>query len=426
MIRRTSGGFRTYLSDLSLLTPNAKKYLLGSFFIGMTFSSFLFLLNLYLRERGFTESTIGDVLSAGAIGMTVVSIPGAIFLSRVRLKPVLVITTILYTVFGLFTIYLHDITLIWIAYMFAGMASTFYRIASGPFFMRNSSRKERPYLFSLSFGISVIAGTITPFVLGKAVTVFMETFGYGGIDAHRLSLTIGMFAALFALVPFLMLKTPKQIPQEDRLVLNIESLQPISGLLLKLTLPHFIVGLGAGMIIPFLNLFFRDRFGQGPEEIGLFYALQHLTMFIGVMAAPALIKKLGMVRTIVGTELLSIPFMLILAFSYNLPLVLAAYLVRGMLMNMGHPIGNNFAMEMVPKSFHGLVNALLMFSWTGSWMVSTRVAGIVIENYGYTLSLLIAIVLYVLSALLYYVAFRRTETVTADGIIFNKEYRMAG
>jgi len=424
MIEKLKNGAVTYARDIRRLTPNARKYLLGSFFIGMTFASFMLLLNLYFREKGYSESFIGAVLSAGALGMTVVSIPGAVLLSRVRLKPVLIVSTILFVICGLVTIYSDMKEVIWASYFLAGIMMTFYRIASAPFFMRNSGPTERPYLFSLMFGISVMAGVIGSFLFGKSVGLFADYFGFDMIRAHRLALTAGISFSLAALIPFAILDMPNIIPKEERLTLNSDALRPLWRIFGKLTLPYFIVGTGAGIIIPFLNLFFRDRFGQSPENIGYYYGLGSLTMFVGVMAGPILVRKFGMVRSIVFTELASIPFMLVLAYSYNFPLVFAAFLIRGALMNMGQPIGTNFAMEMVPKSHHGLMNALLMFAWTSSWMVSTRIGGEVIERHGYTISLVVAVILYVVSAVTYYIFFRKSERLTERGVVLSTEYRM--
>jgi len=423
MFARVKQGALTYARDIRLLTPNARRYLLGAFFISMTFASFQLLLNLYFREKGYSESFIGTVLSAGALGMTVVSIPGAILLSKVRLKPVLLVSTILSIIFGLFTVFPDTKWLIWWAYLMTGVMTSFYRIASAPFFMRNSSPTERPYLFSLMFGISVIAGVVGSFLFGKLVELVAAWFGVGMIQAYQVALAIGIAFSLAALGPFAVLKMPKEIPKEDKLNFRLETLRPVKNVFLKLTVPYFIVGTGAGMIIPFLNLFFRDRFGQSPENIGFYFGLVNLTMFVGVMAGPILVRKIGMVRTIVFTELASIPFMLVLAYSYNLSIVFAAFLIRGALMNLGQPIGTNFAMEMVPKSHHGLMNAFLMFAWTSSWMISTRIGGIVIERHGYTISLIIAVVLYVISAVTYYLFFRSKERFTEDGIVLLTEYR---
>jgi hypothetical protein len=51
---------------------------------------------------------------------------------------------------------------------------------------------------------------------------------------------------------------------------------------------------------------------------------------------------------------------------------------------------------------------------------------VVIENYGYTISLLAAIILYVVSAVTYFLFFRKAEKFTDEGITIIPEYRMTG
>ena len=104
--------------------------------------------------------------------------------------------------------------------------------------------------------------------------------------------------------------------------------------------------------------------------------------------------------------------------------ILVSFLLRGALMNMGQPIGSNFAMEIVPKSHQGLVNAFLMFAWTGSWMISTQIGGVIIEKYGYTPTLLISVVLYIFSSLLYFYSFRKAERFTDKGVVIQTQYRL--
>jgi predicted MFS family arabinose efflux permease len=107
--------------------------------------------------------------------------------------------------------------------------------------------------------------------------------------------------------------------------------------------------------------------------------------------------------------------MLILAYSYWLPLVVPSFIIRGGLMNMGSPISNNFGMELCEKSEQGLVNALLSISWTGSWMFSVAIGGEMIEAYGYTVTLNISVVLYLLATLAYWRYFGRVEQRNHDG-----------
>jgi predicted MFS family arabinose efflux permease len=102
--------------------------------------------------------------------------------------------------------------------------------------------------------------------------------------------------------------------------------------------------------------------------------------------------------------------MLVMAFSGNVSLVIIAFLCRGALMNMGQPVGTNFAMEMVTKDMHALANSINAIAWTSSWAVSTRLGGWVIEHYGYTPSFLFTIGFYMSSAFLYYYYFSKSET----------------
>lgn len=426
MVQEFREGAKRYYRDIRGLSSNAVKYLIGSFLTGITYSAFMLLLNLYLREAGYSETFIGKVLSAGAFGMTLVAVPASILISRIRLRPILVTTSLLYMTGALFVVHAETAIILMGAQFFAGMMVAISRVASGPFYMRNSTSTERSFLFSLSFGVQMAGGFVGPLVFGNLVGVFERALQVSTIEAFRVTLSIAALFALLAAIPFGLLRLPKTIPKEDRLQLNFTTLKKHGRLLFRLNFPYFIVGAGAGIIIPFLNLYFRDRFGQPTDTIGIYYGLVYLTMFIGIMVGPILVRKWGMVRAIVFTELASIPFMLILAFSMNLPLVLAAFFARGALMNLGVPIGRNFAMEMSPRSMQGFVNALMTVSWTGSRVISTRFGGEVIEHHGYTVALLIGVVLYVMSALFYYFTFRRAEKKTKEGIVIHTDYRMAG
>jgi predicted MFS family arabinose efflux permease len=180
-------------------------------------------------------------------------------------------------------------------------------------------------------------------------------------------------------------------------------------LLFKLTFPFFLVGMGAGLIIPFLNLYFRDRFDLTPQTIGVYYGLVQATMILGVLVGPELARRFGMVKTIVFSEWASLPFMVILAFTHNLPLATMAFLMRGALMNMGVPISNNYMMERVGESDRALVNSWSMVAWSLSWAITAALGGFMIERAGYVMPLLIASVLYVASSVLYFLYFRRCE-----------------
>lgn len=418
---RLKSGIADYLASVRLFSPNARLYLAGSFLMGVNFHIFQLLLNLYLKELGFVEGDIGLVVSARALGMTIAAIPAAYAMNRIKLKPLLIAGSILLSIFSFFITNFEMLGLLIGFSILCGISFSFFRVASAPFFMRNSTPVERTHLFSLNFGMMLLAGMVGSLFAGKLVVVIAAITG-DLVSGYRYTLYLGVASSLLALIPFWKVKAAGPLSDENKIELNLAQLKKRWKFYLKLSAGNFIVGLGAGLIIPFLNLYFRDRFAQPPDKITFYYFLSHLVMLLGIMAGPVLAKQIGLVRTVVVTQLASIPFMLVLSFSSFLPLVIFAFVFRAGLMNIGVPLITNLGMELSQKSEQELVNALLMIAWTGSWMVSAALGGLLIEHYGYTITINITIGIYVFSSVMFYFLFRDAE-IKKDG---SKNWSIAG
>lgn len=401
-------GIFEYFRHLKMFSKNVRLYLIGSFLMGINFHVFQLLLNLYLKHLGFNEGQIGYVVSARAIGMTLIAIPAAILMSKIRLKPILVVACILFAIFSFFIATAEALILLIGFSILSGMAFTFYRVAEAPFYMRNSTPTERTHLFSFSFGMTLLSGMAGSVGSGKMVMIIGNWTG-NIVTGYQVTMFLGIFVALLALIPYFRIKAQKPAPEERGISLTLGQFRRRGLFYFKISISNFIIGMGAGLIIPFLNLYFRDRFNLLPDTIGLYYFVVQLSMLAGSLSGPVLVKKFGLVRSVVIAQMLSLPFMLVLSYTYYLPLAFVAFVFRGGLMNLGGPLVTNFGMEMARKEEQGLVNALLMVAWTSSWMFSAVIGGSLIENYGYTVTMNITIVLYIISTLTYYWFFRDVE-----------------
>lgn len=397
-----------YIADIKLITRNVWLFLAGALLIGLLHSFMWLLLNLYFKEIGFGEGLIGQVLSMFALGGTLAAIPVAWLIARYRLKPLLVGTALLTCGFFLILCNLQIYALILISAFVVGVLMTVLRIASGPFFMRNSTEQERTLLFSLLFSNFIIAGMVGS-IGGGAMQEFVQELTGSSIKGYQYTLSFAALVSALAVIPFLMIKAKPPHPEEVKKTFSLASFRRKWRLFFKLTFPHFLVGAGAGLIIPFLNLYFRNRFELEPGRIGFYFSMLQVTMLFGVLAGPILRRKFGFIRTVVITELASIPFMLILSFTANLTVAFWAFIFRGALMNMAQPVSTTFAMEAVAEEDHGLINSLATIAWTGSWAISAQIGGIIIEKHGFVPSFLLAIVLYAASAVLYYSFFSKSE-----------------
>lgn len=408
--RRISNIILDYWGYLRLFSKNARLFLIGIFFVGLNYAIFMLLLNLYFKELGFPEDRIGEVLSFTAWGRAVIAIPAALIIPKIQIRKLLFYSVILVGIFSVLQASLVERTQLLVASFILGMTGSVAWVAAAPFMMRNTTPKERTYLFSLHFGIYLIAGLVGSLGGGYLPDFFSHWVPLRAV-AFRYSLYLSAFLGSLAFIPFFLLKPPQKdrVTVEQKRGWDRKFITERGILLFRLCFPYFIVGMGAGLVIPFLNLYFRDRFHLEAGTIGIYFALLEFFMLAGILTGPILSKKFGMVKTIVSTQLASIPFMLVLAFSYYLPLAVVAFLFRSALMNMGQPIATNFAMEKVKEKEQALANALLSLSWTSSWAVTANLGGRLIKAYSFTPPLLITVVLYVISSILYYLFFSSQE-----------------
>jgi MFS family permease len=397
-----------YIDDVKRIRRNAWLFLTGALLIGLLQAFMFLLLNLYFKEIGFGEGLIGRVLSMFAIGGTLAAIPAAYVIARYKLKPLLMATAVMLNVFFLLLCNVQMYLVILGAAFVLGMLMTILRIASGPFIMRNSSEEERTLLFSLMFANFIVAGIVGS-VGGGAMQEYIHDLTGDAARGYQYTLSFAGLMAALAVVPFFLIKARPPHPDEVKKSFSIEAIRRKWRLFFKLTFPHFLVGAGAGLIIPFLNLYFRNRFELEPGQIGVYFSALQVTLLIGVRSGPVLRRRFGFIKTVVITELASIPFMLILSYTSNLTMAFWAFIFRGALMNMAQPVSTTFAMETVEKEDHGLINSLTTIAWTGSWAISTQVGGIIIEKHGFVPSFLLAILLYLSSAVLYYYYFSKSE-----------------
>lgn len=421
MVRAVSGVVGEYVRQVRESGRNPRLYLQGLFLIGLGQSIFSLLFNLYLRSLGISDSAIGQILSKVSLGAAIAAIPAAFLFRGLPARLILVgagaLAALLYVMQVSWT---APETLLLVAFL-TGMAATVYRLSVAPVIMREVAPAARPFLFSASFTVLFLSA-----IVGFAVGGWLPNLFHMITDVDRLALRWSLYVAagliLSSAIPFNAMKEP---PREaarlaaplrrwsDRFGWTLRQARELIEvdwvLNLKLVLPAMLIGLGAGLIIPFMNLFFHDRFGMNEAEIGLLFAVMQGFMVVGNLFGPAVSRRLGLVRGVVVTQLLSVPFMVLLGVSSFFPIVAAAFFLRSGLMNMNQPLTSHFAMEVVSKRDHAVTNSLLSLSWFVAWSVSADIGGAMIERYGYTPPLLIAAGLYVAASGLYWIFFKDVE-----------------
>jgi len=399
-----------YLAQVRGSRRNPKLYLLGVFLFGLGQSIFALIFNLYLRSLGYSDSGIGQILSKVSIGAAVAALPAAFLFRRAPARTLLVLAGALTALgYALQATFRAPEILLLLAFV-TGMVITVFRLSIAPVIMRETGPSARPFLFSASFGV-LFASAIVGSIVGGALPHLFHAFYGSDQAALRVTLYAGCVLTLLSTVPFFAMTEPAraETPPPTALTQLRDFMEIDWGLHLKLILPATLIGLGAGLIIPFMNLYFRDRFGLSEGEIGALFGVMQGFMVLGNLFGPAVSRRMGLVGGVVATQLASVPFMVVLALSGSFPLVAAAFLLRSGLMNMNQPLSSHFAMEVVGERDHAVTNSLLSLSWFLAWSVSADIGGALIERRGYAEPLLIAAVLYIVASVLYWFFFKDVE-----------------
>ena len=378
-------------------------FMVASFSIGS--GAYMVLLNLYLKEIGFGEAFIGQILGLVSVGLIITTIPLAWLCGRIRIKGILIGSVVLNAVGDVLLILGPEPWINQIGAVISGMGMSAWLVATGPFIMRNATKSQRSKIFSWKSGLGMAGAAVASISFGRWVDALIA--GGGDVmQSYQTVLVIATASKITAAVLGLFLTPHDPLPEEKRDFKDFVSARDW-GHLFRLTFPTFLIGLGAGLTMPFMNLYFRNRFSMGPGEIGgLFFACQ-MFMALGTVLGPKFAERRGNIVTILLTQVTSLPFMLILAFTGNLYLAIAAFFIRSTLMNMGHPLFHHFAMEIVELREQAVTNASIGLAWNAAWFISSWLGGLSIEKYGFTPTIVATTAFYGVASMLQFHFFRK-------------------
>ncbi|MRR52647.1 MAG: MFS transporter, partial [Rhodocyclaceae bacterium] len=358
---------------------------------------------------GYDEAFLGNLVTASSMTALLVALPMGYLADFLGHKRSLVIGSTFSSLAVLLMVLFPSAPVFVVANVLLGFAQSLAGVTMGPFLMENSSERERTYLFSFSSGFQTASafvgnwiGGYLPTWLGSAQAVSAtSTRAYGS------SLLVIAAGAAMAIVPLFFLRTPRLSKDQRSFFAPIEYFRKQPALLGKLILPMLATSVGAGLIMPFMNVFFRQVHHQPDTVIGSLFAWGSLAMGIGILLAPPMADRLGKIQLVVITQGLSIPFLVLLGFAPWFSVAAVAYYFRLALMNMSSPVYSTYVMEKVEPSARATVASLVSMANNFGWAFSPTISGWIQVKYGYGPAFLGTIVMYALTVYLYWSFFWR-------------------
>ncbi|MBC7225873.1 MAG: MFS transporter [Thermoflexales bacterium] len=393
------------------LSRNAKLFLATVSISALGNGIFMLLLNLFILARGNDKTFLGLLMSTTSLTALVLGLPMGVVVDRMGRKRAMVLGASLAAPGTLLlTLSPADWPLFVAAALFGAGNALF--MAAGPAFMaENATDDERPTLFSLQSGLSLLmsflgsaAGGSLPAFFGHLMKVHPES-----VAAYRAALlTAGSLMALM-LVPLLLIREERRHPAGGgRRPFTLRDF-PFRRDVVALLVPELVIALGAGLLIPYLNLFFKERFRISDSLLGMTFAVSQLLMGGATLIAPILAERWGKIRTVVFTQLASLPFLMALGFVPILPVAIGAFWLRATLMNMAGPLYTAFAMERVRENERGTVGAMIGVTYSVGQSLGPGISGVIQSRFGFSPLFVTTGVTYLIASLLLLALFGRAE-----------------
>ncbi|MFA7008011.1 MAG: MFS transporter [Elusimicrobiales bacterium] len=387
---------RLYFSRFGDFQKSARLFIYLTFILGVSQSAFGLVYNLYILKLGYTREFVGTLESIPMFVTAALAAPLALLCAGLPLKKNLAISLCLAAASALgLAVFPSRAMLISFKFV-SGFSGAFMAITSWPLMARYSTEKDRNFVFSFQFAFSTLAGFLGN-LLGGALTDRAAALLSGGAEsaaAYRITLLAATALMAAALLPVFYFEDAAPAPKRPARGLNLDlgGIKPLEAFMVFL--PQTLVGFGAGMIMPYLNIFFKTGFDLQISSLGFYMSLMPLSMAAGGFIGPWLVRKKGQVRAMIILQSLSIPFLATMGFSGQiLPTITAAF-IRTMLMNAGGPIYGVFMLSRFKKEAHALASAVYTACWSLLWAFGAKLSGKLQMDFGFNMSFLITIICY--------------------------------
>ena len=394
---------RDYLDTLRRFSPGARLYLVASILQGIGFGIFQLFFNFYVLSLGYRRDFLGLLISLPSITTLGVALFTGYVSDRIGRKRAFIGSRLVAALAqGLMLVWPVPTGLI-LSGLLQGLGESLFRATASAFLMEESGERERTHLFSFSAGLRTLSAFLGNALGGYLPTLFALYLGFDPTSSRAYAWVLGvaMLLSLASVLPFSRLEMRE-------VAAALPPLEPFRLLwrrreaLGKLLIPQLITSLGAGMLVPFLNVFFRDRYALPDHVIGVLFGVGALGMGFATFLAPPMTRRWGKVQTLVLSRALALLPLVVLGYVHHLRLAMAAFLLRMALMNLALPIYQMLVVEAADESTRGMASSLYNLVWHAGRAISPSISGRIQESYGFDPIFAVAIGSYGMGVLLLY------------------------
>jgi MFS family permease len=420
--------FRAY----GRFSRDARLILVTSLVAGAALSLWWIDFNLYLISLGYSPATIGLVSTLASLAGGIIAFPASAASDRVGRRVILFAGLVAGCIALVGLLASEALVVVVLAAALWSMGFQAFQVVISPYMTEHSEPEHRNELFAVQFAIQNVTNIVAAILGGFVATAIAGAMGFdpGGPGVYKiiLVLMLGLSALGLLTVARLTDDRPSRTtaprlrslgepaafpvdPRRSRTLLGITIRD--RGRFAKLVFPGFLISIGAGQVIPYLNVYIQRKFELDLAQLNAVFALTSLGTVVAILAQPWLARRFGQITSVVLVQGASIPFLVVLGFSPILWSVVLAMMVRNSLMNAGNPIFNAFSMEQVTPVERASLAAAMSVLWQVGWVIGGTWYALLQATVGfyagYTVNFITIITLYTIATALYWIWFREAD-----------------
>ncbi|MGH8103122.1 MAG: MFS transporter [bacterium] len=417
---------------------NAKLYLAHSLISALAFSIEGLVFNLYILSLGFSKEFVGLLNSLPALAIAVLALPLGLLSERLGHRKALVGAVLLQAAAVTGQVFFTGAGALVALNLVLGIGIAFSQLLAGPLMARHSTEEERTHLFAAQFALMIFAGAVGAAIAGyipSGVSLLMGLAQSGeSMGAYRGTVLVGGVCILLSILPPLLMKehvgadlasarpddsvgrppvgrpggalvpalqkTPGNEGETGSSATQIGLAAKFPGwaVTVRILTPQLLTALGAGALMPFLNVFYKLQYRISDPALGWLFSAGQVVMAGAVLLGPVLARTRGRTQALVWLYAGSLPFLIMMGFSPAFIWSAVAFVIRGAFMSTVNPLFNAMAFEQVAQNCRLRLSSLMAMAWNAGWMVSAYASGIVQEHYGFAPLFIFMGALYALAA----------------------------
>lgn len=383
------------------------------------------LYNLYIQGLGYGDGMNGHVVSIQSFATALMFVPIGLWGDRTSHKKILVLGALLSGIgFILRSFSTGEFALIGFA-IFTGLFASFFQVLSIPFLAANVESKKRLRMFSYfsSLGLaSQVIGSLGGGVFADA----LQSIGFTNLLSLRTVLVIGGAATLAAFIPMLFVResggasagelVQESVNQPTKVPVHTNAASSKAGtaaeyrMIARFVFAQLLIGFGSGLVVPYLNLYFTNRFSISLSLMSFLISLGQVMTIFSMLIGPTLAARVGQVKAVVWFQMLSLPFLVLTGFTNWFAIAAVSFLFRQALMNAANPIQSAIMIDRISDNRRGIANSLTQTAFMLGWATMGPVQSHLVTTYGtywgYAITFSITGCLYTAASFLYYYMFR--------------------